>query len=434
MTGLFRKSCVFVISAVILGCGIIAVKDGFGRIICKRIAAQTAAFIVDRIYDPYAGTWKMADNGYIPALDSSANLTLRQWESYLLRSLPRFKVLKFNNNFISDESFDFDYQQYEEEKLRLLRERFGLESVVSPAKTEFEKFVLLMNWVRHQWRFGRPGNVEYNFNAIDILERGRSGAQFCCSEYATTYVQCAVSLGFEARYAGLFAGHVVAEVWSDELAKWAVMDVTHNCYYKMNGVPLNTLELHRSFHQGIWQDVEVVRLPLKWKFRYALPSDELVKLFQKGFYVRMRNDWFTNRYPHWYPKSNSVMNGLEWIDECNSNNKGIARETKDEGRINFPVNVSALALKGHKTGPDNAIILEVGVNTFTPNFSHFLISMDNQQPYAQKEYALFWPLHEGTNILRVKSVNKFSVQGVESEIVLQGAPMKLQPVNKEGRD
>ena len=258
---------------------------------------------------------------------------------------------------------------------------------------------------------GRPHNVDYNFNALDILARAKNGENFFCSEYSTVFVQCALSLGYTGRYVGLFKGHVVAEVWSDEYAKWIIMDVQNNLHYEKDGVPLDALELHE-----IWEKKDFSRIHvLQGLHGEAIEIEEIKRLlsYYHEFYVRMRNDWFSNKYPHWHHRANSIMNGLEWQDDFTRNNIIISRETYSKEELYFPINVTSIALNQLQSEGET---LEIVLDTFTPNFSHFLLQIDNKPPIVTEDLYYKWILHEGANEFKVRSVNTFYVKGPESEV------------------
>ena len=61
---------------------------------------------------------------------------------------------------------------------------------------------------------------------------------------------------------------------------------------------------------------------------------------------------------------------------------------------------------------DSDGMLTVTLDTVTPNFDKFLISMDDGK-WEAKPSSFAWKLHPGENKLQVKSVNKFGVAGVE---------------------
>jgi|SRR3989339_368143 len=321
------------------------------------------------------------------------------------------QIISVRNFLISRFSANFEFEDFSEPKLLALRQRYKLSDLIRSGITALDKAVILRNWLREEINNGAPGPVDYNFNALDILARAKNKETFSCSEYSTAFVQCALSMGYTARYAGLFKGHVVAEIWNDELAKWVVMDAYNNIHYERGGVPLGVLELHKIWERKDFSDVKAV---------YGLKRDEFTEntkeellSFYHEFYVRMRNDWFLNRYPHWHIKGNSVMNALEWQDRYTSNNILVAHETFNEEEINFPVNVvSVMVDEPGFSSKELRLIL----NTFTPNFSSFSINVDGVEQKKQVTPDFIWMLHEGLNKIKIHAVNTLGIKGPESSI------------------
>jgi len=389
----------------------------------KRIAAETAAIFL-RVYDPFAESYKIAVSA---SKDSSRYLggewlrSKKEIESFLTAHpgiSQKVTFLSFSNGSIGRSVFPFYYQPYGEKILGQLRVRYNLEEVVEKGQDEFAKMVLLRDWVHQQWMSGSPGRVDFNFNALDILERGRHGEKFFCSEYATTYVQTAVSLGWTARYVGLFKGHVVAEIWSNKWAKWVVMDPQNNIHYEDEGtgVPLNALELRNLWLSQRWRNAQLTYGPSGSVNGTSLDSAKYNLIdFYTDFYVRMRNDWFSNRLPHWHPLSNSIMNGVEWVDGRSSDNILIARETADSSDLYWPLNQVYIGLK-FKDEPER---IRLKFDTLTPNFSHFLLAIDGGTSRKWTTSTFEWYLHEGENRLEIVPINAFHARGRSSSLTLQ---------------
>ncbi|MBT7593949.1 MAG: hypothetical protein HN559_03535 [Gemmatimonadetes bacterium] len=62
--------------------------------------------------------------------------------------------------------------------------------------------------------------------------------------------------------------------------------------------------------------------------------------------------------------------------------------------------------------------LRVEVETVTPWFETFEVSVDDNHWLSQSESAWTWSLHEGVNHLRVRACNRFGVRGSVSEMTL----------------
>lgn len=378
--------------------------------VSKRIAAEAGRFIAP-IFIKEDGIG-LSDFG--PRIDSADG---ESGEGALAKNIPDILgtgvSMRILRNFtISGYARGFDYENFTNNDLKKLRQDYALEALVSGSGSELEKVIILRNWVRKVVTRGVPGNVDYNFNALDILERAKKGEKFFCSEYATVFVQCALSLGITGRYVGLFKGHVVSEVWSNQFAKWVLMDVDNDLYYEKDGLPLNALELHRIWEKKDFSGLKALR-GLASAEVDSKTAENLLSYYHE-FYVRMRNDWFSHRYPHWYPKSNSIMNGLEWKDAFTADNILVARQTTEDEAMYFPINITSIGLR--KGG--NGKIIPLYLATFTPGFLHFNICVDGGIPAPSMNNLYGWEIHKGVNKISVRAVNLLGVEGAASEIEL----------------
>jgi hypothetical protein len=382
--------------------------------ISKRSAAELgnlyARLIYDRLYKKSVDiSFGPSDKGRLSQLNINSGPD--ELKVYLGNHLSG-KIAKFNNPKISRYAENFAYQPFDNQELTLLRNKYRLKELTAKADSEFDKVLILANWVKGRWKLKRPKDVPYNFNALDILERAGKGEGFFCSEYSTVFVQCALAIGIQARYVGLLEGHVVTEFWSNEFSKWILIDVNNNLFYEKNGVPLNVLELHQILESDGRGEI----------FAYEGPAKKIVRpgmvmffiSFYHEFYVRMRNDWFSRAYPHWHPEANSIMNSLKWSDKYTKKNILVARETRNPEELYFPLNIVSLRIDKENSSRSR---LELLMDTFTPNFSYFLIQIDGRDKFEQDKPGFTWKIHPGRNSLRCQSVNSLGVKGPVSEVI-----------------
>ncbi len=374
----------------------------------KRIVAEGGA-IVARYFWSNEQT-----NGFFfaPEVNPEISSSKREIIHYLENNSKDIsvKIIKAKNYNISESAKNFQYENLSNSELQLLRKKYQIDELVSDADSEVERLIILRDWVRKTLPRGDPERLDYNFNALDILSHAEKGETFFCSGYSIVFLQCALSLGFTARYVGLFKGHVVSEIWSNELAKWVVMDAYNNLHYEKSGIPLNAIELHDMWEQKDFSNVEVVYGIQRTGFIENTKEDLLS--YYHEFYVRMRNDWFSNRYPHWHPKANSIMNGLEWMDKFTSNNILVANETGNREDLYFPVNVTSINIISYDSNKERFHIL---FDTITPNFSHFLVNVNGKE-FVHNKADFMWDMSKGKNLLEVSAVNLLGVKGSQSYI------------------
>jgi Transglutaminase-like superfamily len=136
-----------------------------------------------------------------------------------------------------------------------LREKYHLDEVVKNAKTEHEKVLMMLNWVRNRWEHNGWHDAETN-NACTILDRAEKGEKFRCVEYGIVLKNALLAVGLPARQLGLMtrdvevtkmgAGHVLSEVWLNDKQKWAMVDAQFNTMPMIDDLPLNAVELQKA--------------------------------------------------------------------------------------------------------------------------------------------------------------------------------------------
>ncbi|MBI5238897.1 MAG: transglutaminase domain-containing protein [Elusimicrobia bacterium] len=216
----------------------------------------------------------------------------RAWMWLAAAGLLGALALSFRLPFIAVagvENGDFLFMRYrffdessDHPRLQLLRRREKLDAVVAPGRTQFEKFVLLRKWARAQWE--PAGSFRYPpWDAVEILDLARRGNRGFCAQYAVVFVQACLSLGLHARYGEL--GHFLAEVWSDELGRWVVMDPTGDVHYEKDGRPLRGRELDEAAWRG--RPEGIVKVGSDGRVT-PLAAEELKGW--RGFSIVMRNN------------------------------------------------------------------------------------------------------------------------------------------------
>ena len=156
-------------------------------------------------------------------------------------------------------------QNNNNEYLNLLRSKYPIDSLIKDSKTDTERVKSILYWVNKQWRHnGR--NEPRKKDAISILEEVKEGKNFRCVEYAIVCSACLNAIGLKARTLGLMtknvetkksgAGHVVTEVFLNDLNKWVFIDPQRDAMPVLNGIPLNAVE----FQQAIANNFEELEI------------------------------------------------------------------------------------------------------------------------------------------------------------------------------
>ena len=164
----------------------------------------------------------------------------------------KIRHVKFENTQRNTD-FQFYYPSVKNDTiLQELLVDYSLQKLVENTKSEQEKVLVILNWVRQQWEHNGYNDAKTN-NPIEILQRVKKGEQFRCVEYGIVLQNCLSAIGLPSRTLGLQtrdveitkygAGHVLSEVWLNDYQKWAMVDAQFNAMPMLNDVPLNVVEL-----------------------------------------------------------------------------------------------------------------------------------------------------------------------------------------------
>jgi hypothetical protein len=325
----------------------------------------------------------------------------------------------------SDYTKRFKFDTLENPKLKDLRDRYKLDEVVAPGKDEFERQVLLLDWVNRRFKsFGRPNSEARG--ALDILAANDAGKTFFCAHYADTFVSAAASLGWVDRTLALrrpdkigsgSTEHSSTEIWSNQYRKWVMLDPTFAMYVEKAGVPLNAFEIR---HEWFYNDAKDLTFVLGKDLKRYKKSD--MPVFRQrfaGFGDLVLDGGALNPYAFigYIPNTNLMDDGPDYGQMFITQDK-LCDGTKWHKRTNpadpatdpnFPINQAALTVTAA------ADSLNISIKTMTPNFKTFEARTDDGD-WKPCDATLSWKLHPGPNRLEIRSQNKFGVAGPASTI------------------
>lgn len=156
-------------------------------------------------------------------------------------------------------------QNNNNEYLNLLRSKYPIDSLIKDTKTDTEKTLKILHWVHNQWQHN-GNNEPRKRDAISILEEVKEGKNFRCVEYSIVATACLNAVGLKARTLGLQtkdvetrqygAGHVVVEVFLNDLKKWVLIDGQWDAMPVLNGIPLNAVEFQKAIAKN-FKELEI---------------------------------------------------------------------------------------------------------------------------------------------------------------------------------
>lgn len=348
--------------------------------------------------------------------------------------LKNLTVLESHSEKIVRTSIPFEYEPFDQPRLKTLRERYELDKVTADADGEFELIRRLAAWSARQWRpIGHLAEAYPPWDALEILKPHRDGTPVggFCQQYNVVFLQACESYGMVGRAVSLGpgsladtirGGHEVVEVWSNEYRKWVYMDGNHAWYFadRESGTPLSLLELRQrqiaAFRDEPYPPVELVRIidtGQPWDGLKSKPPFAELRLIPRSNFLEaasplplnqgMRGCFWTGHYV--------------WTDEELPAPPLYGHRVSNRRNWEWTLNQGRYVLEATET-PGT---LRVHLETETPHFDSFLAAIDgaDQKPVSS---GFLWKLHFGVNRLEVRPRNSAGRQGIASWVVLDYRP------------
>jgi hypothetical protein len=321
----------------------------------------------------------------------------------------------------------FAFEDFGAERVAEFRRRFQLEAVVSRGRTELEGLMLLRDWVADRVPFGQPPQ-DADVDPFHILERAAQGAKHNCTYLSVVYLAALVSLGHVARKLST-VGHGTVEVWSNELAKWVVLDPSRRNCYTLGGQILNAQEVRQQHFADGGVSMEVVFGLGDRRERVTLEKreDGHLKYRQEAFAwtaYHDRNNFLTRLVDfgkdRFYILRDRHNGDQAWMTQPAKPSEKprideryrLATVTERLADIYWSANVTRvrLALRSARS-------LAVQLETITPNFDSFLRGDDGAWKPVRAEFT--GKVREGVNRLAVRSRNQAGVLGPVGSVTVQ---------------
>ena len=350
-------------------------------------------------------------------------------------------------------------------RLKQLRERYQLDKVIAPGKTEMEQLMLLRYWVRNQCHRGwasHPALWVPPWDALLILEsRDRPDALVMCTHYACVFTQCCLALGWNARHC-ILDHHCVSEVWVDQHHKWVMMDTGNSAeradvglHFERNGVPLSARELHLLHRDGKSDGVKACFTPARLAEKItplcrpapppkvqppvrpdSIPMAELKKypVCQLDNYRRYafppRNNFLDTLYPGELEQgfSEYFYDGYCWVGDSPDDprispeySRHLSPERADD--IDWELNAVRIYLRQTEKPGE----VQVDIVAQMPNLARLEKTnprgeKDGKTEWQPTEERFIWKLKPGRNALAVRGVNHWGRAGQTSRVEVSWTP------------
>jgi len=259
--------------------------------------------------------------------------------------------------------------------------------------------VSLKNWVYQNLTYSFRPSFPDARNALFILRKAARGKTFLCNSYAALYMQCALSMGWTARYIFLRRPdglqHAAVDIWSNQHRKWIYIDPTWNIHVEKNHRPLSLHELRSELlsdkgrklacifgggkNQKVYRyrDFPVTRSDSAVYKR--LPLDVSWISYSWQYAIVGRNNFFT----HSDGTGRNIWDRIYiYRDRHNSNDKRWPFRRRKSlplrylfGELNIPVLTGKILLAG---GAVRFSFSPHGPVSFSPGFDHFEVLGKNR--------------------------------------------------------
>lgn len=381
------------------------------------------------------------DNPLLSSIIKSAQVTAELFERVPLHE--NIHVVAYDNPAIRYSSIDWEWGKWDRPEFEELRKRENLDEVIAGSRTEFDAQVRLLDYVTRRWRHNSPLPEFPSWDALSILNRIESaGGGGYCLTFNNVLAGMCMAYGWQARIVNVVI-HEVVEVWNDEYGKWIFFDADYQNHYNYDvgtAEPLSLLELHNMYldyyfpgqtldwmtDKFVWFDLkEDQPAPVKRGSLTHHKDTELTGFINAAF-MRLvpRNNWYEKPYPRPLTHgsgTNWPWNGyVNWYDKRTPPNRKYTSQT-DRPRDLWPdlnkVHVDITSAFGNDR-------LFLRFETYTPNFSHFVVDVDDTG-WKEVGDRWTWLLQSGRNELRVRAVNKLGAKGKPSWFVINHADAQL---------
>ena len=348
------------------------------------------------------------------------------------------------NPTITYATVEWQWEDWERPEHEELRRRENLDEMIAGSRTQFEAQVRLLDHVTRRWAHSSPMPAYPAWDALSILDRvERSGGGGMCIQFNNVLAGLCTACGWQARLT-VVSNHEVCEVWNDDFGKWIFLDAdfynNYNCD-SATGEPLNMLELHRhhlDYYYAdrsidfmadpayIWRHLEVEPPPVRRGSPTGHERSYLTGFCNAAFmHLVPRNNWYSAPTPR--PLSHGTTdwpwNGyVAWYDERTPRRRQYARHT-DRVQDLWP---DLNKVRVHATAGLGSDRLFLHFETYTPNFDHFEVDVDDSG-WKEVGERWVWMLGAGRNSLRARAVNKSGARGKPACIALNYVSAPFAP-------
>ena len=346
--------------------------------------------------------------------------------------------LEWDNRPIRRSRFPFPWPDARNDRLVAFRQRYDFPQAVAGIDDEFAQLLALRRWAHevftHRSQIGLPAPVRWTGDPFEIMEVAAAGGFLQCTQYAVLLQSSLAALGWVSRHVGIGSSysdregpwhHGVVDVFVNDLGKWVALDANFDVHYETAGVPLSPWEVGEAFGRDGGAEVDIVVGPERGKVDSA-GLRTVGGAHESSRYLWALHYWHCDPFTRtgsWETRLKLVLVGERHAGEVWHQGgpeeraphigyaDGSFQLTRRAADVYPDMGTCRLDLDRSDAHPAVA----VAVGTFTPNFDTVLASVDGR-PFRPVGLKFDWYVHEGENVLCVRTRNRLGRMGKVSRI------------------
>lgn len=334
--------------------------------------------------------------------------------------------------------YPFQHAIFQEPAVQEFRRRYP--DLREPrGRTQWEQQRAWMRWLRLKKFIDRPSREE--LLALGMGGFTRNSDTWFCTHQAYLFTLFAMGRGWTARILNIGRdnpdksfGHMIAEIWNDDLQKWIVLDPLYAAWFSLRSrreVPLSFLEVRENWLTRRGEDLLVHHGVIAsgtnqfHRREHTMPAARYDGSKNRALHpstyfwgvALLSNRYLTDPYESarytallW---SDSWNDGRSWINSGQPVGYYLSRhleETCSPRDFHPSLNNTAVWIRiAEKELP------RVFLQTITPNFSHFEIQKGLKWHRIPAEFSL--TPRRAHSLLRVRAVNFFGLAGKSTDLL-----------------
>jgi hypothetical protein len=186
------------------------------------------------------------------------------------RTSSEYRIVETDNPVFRGSELFVSQEDLHSDRFPALIQRYQLESVVDGETNEFQRILLLRNWIKRHIAIDNDNPTQTRGDAFGILDAALKGGGFHCGHFMVVQNAVLNAFGYVTRCLGVAPGgtpdqpgghHGVNEVWSNDYVKWILTDAKYDTHFEKGGIPLSALQVRDELLLNGAADVTCVKGP-----------------------------------------------------------------------------------------------------------------------------------------------------------------------------